>query len=604
MWGLTVIAAVLSCTLRGSEGAQASYGLWRSVPWDFFDSSSREPSDSTNGAETRMSSDSRASEPTAPNDVGNNAIPELNALETEHLFVPNPVQQGRRQQRLPPRRHLALAETGRAPGRWSPAMQKTRATNILDNNFDDEDAFPVQQQFSGVAPGERPPTPFWAQQRTEEKPPTPFWAQPAAKSPKVRLAQIGTALSSGSRSQNNAQAASEAQAGGGSASSLLSQIRASAKAKAQAGVLKGHSMDSYESYAGEEGELMGNFQSAALVKLQAKAKSESEIKGDKTIQKEQDKLAKEQARAKDAFARLKAATYHSSNMTAYRVKETERLKEAARREELLADANTYKAQVTEKDAIESHNKANLFATMHVAGATADRDRALRDQADRQYQQDMAAIAKLEADAQRIKTEELQQLRQEELARRYQHEKMVENVSRSLLDAGEAGLPDAVAKFHQWTDRRAPPLAEQTQRKAEFRSFVQAADAVASGAAFGNPNAFGNPIPITPLASSAAAYATGLAPQVNMMQMRAADPIATGNMQTAGMQPTDGAANLLGTMQDPTPEPAGGCGGGFGCLHGKDKAALLAGVQQESDPTSAPTGGCGGDFGCVHDKRSQ
>lgn len=118
---------------------------------------------------------------------------------------------------------------------------------------------------------------------------------------------------------------------------------------------------------GEEGEVMYHPMShPSLFKTTFASKSETALRADRDILREQRNIDAMQMDARQAVNRLKALTYHSAKAAAYRQQQLVKLQTQKRRMQLLATLNMQKADNTRASAEQAKHTAFWEKQLHTA----------------------------------------------------------------------------------------------------------------------------------------------------------------------------------------------------------------------------------------------
>jgi hypothetical protein len=244
----------------------------------------------------------------------------------------------------------------------------------------------------------------------------------------------------------------------------------------------GHSMIStYDGHTGERGEPVQIFENPDLQKLMFTSKPEQQLKQERLLLQAQDYLVKENLDTKKAYAKLKAATYQSVNSSRYRLTEKLRLENGLKRAQLLADANRYRAHQEQTSRLQKEEESYLERDLHLAGATADRERDAQQRLVQDIRSQQMALEDAEAGNRHAKAAELQRLREEQRASQEHEQKFIDQVSSSLA---EAGSPDAVdlagnRYYSQWASKTGDSQAAADLKAKELQAYLGLADDVAS-----------------------------------------------------------------------------------------------------------------------------
>eukprot|EP00928_Gymnodinium_smaydae_P028903 TRINITY_DN21917_c0_g2_i1.p1 TRINITY_DN21917_c0_g2~~TRINITY_DN21917_c0_g2_i1.p1 ORF type:complete len:965 (+),score=261.52 TRINITY_DN21917_c0_g2_i1:172-3066(+) len=246
----------------------------------------------------------------------------------------------------------------------------------------------------------------------------------------------------------------------------------------------GHSMAGvldFVSSTGETGEATVSYGNPALAKMGFGAKTEPMLKQETRIIKKSDEVTAEQQATRDAFAKLKAETYHSANLSLYRLTEREKLATDVRQAGLLADANQYKANLERQARMRAEDDANYERVLHLSGAAADGERAARERVDEEYRAEEARIAAGQDGQRRAEAAGLDLLADEQRRGLDQQALANQNFSQALAGAGVDGQDLAMRHYQAWANSQA--VAEQAQREkdAALHRWLAAADAAAAGA---------------------------------------------------------------------------------------------------------------------------
>lgn len=286
----------------------------------------------------------------------------------------------------------------------------------------------------------------------------------------------------------------------------FSQVGVNARMK------KGHSQTStYQSNAGEEGELMENYADPALLKVAVPVKTDEQLALDMSIAQQQDNVAHTQHDAKSALSRLKASVYHSANMTRFRMMQQSRLETGIRRQQLLADANRYRSEVEEGTRKAAQERAEQERKLHVLGQTVETERELRLTAEADLRTAELELSQQQQSAEAASLrQELDELKKMQQSRQNNDAAIASTVASKISNAGsDAAVRDAAQKFQAWTGREESARAIEGQSAREFKQLFAAADVAAVNGSCGGtdcpPMAVAAP-QLLPAAENAAAQA--------------------------------------------------------------------------------------------------
>mmetsp|Transcript_9664 Transcript_9664/g.21552 ORF Transcript_9664/g.21552 Transcript_9664/m.21552 type:complete len:830 (-) Transcript_9664:123-2612(-) len=558
---LPVLACIFASSALGQENVIPATALLQTgagsgqqaVPLDLFEDAAPSRSNSQ-AAQAQM----------APYDVGNGAVPQQSAFEVPQAFDQRSPQTQQRFPAQPIRQPLSLSETGRrvsggAGGRpYSDPYGQTisglpmgaaRPPTALEM-YAAQEAAGRQQQGQSAYPSQDEQLHYLNAQLARERPVSPSFDEPqqflqaAEEQPRAQQALYVPAADAEEEARRffeeqadlagqdprgqqsyaaniGEHAASGAAASTASFSQLSSKVSSGSQASnAAQAAARGHVITGEgDMNTGEEGTLLQTFTDPNLMKLMFATKDEEALQQERAVLDKQDELAREDLEVKKAFGKLKAATYHSANMSRYRLMEQEKLQTSLRRSQLLADANRYKAALEKGSRQETEAKAKLERTVHLAGAAVDRERDLRRIAEEGIQNETALLAKANGSEDPTLAAEKELLRQENEQLQEEEAKLVKNVSEAW--AGPDGDPALIdASYKNFLEMAAAEQAVQTpaQKADEFNAYLKAADEAAAGVAPAAPAGTSaseeiNPCAMALLQGAAAAAEMGCTPSL-------------------------------------------------------------------------------------------